>query len=190
MMHNGSIKKVQDIKVGDKIMGDDSTPRTILTLARGEETMYKVIPEQGDSYVVNESHILSLKCTQDTERYKKGDIIDMSVLDYLSLPKSYHGSSSPLQGFRVPIHFSEKKLEIEPYRFGYQSLHEKSSIPNKFKCNSRENRLQLLAGIIDSEGTIENNGYRIITKNENLLEDIIFLARSLGFAAYQKQQDK
>ena len=52
---------VQDIKVGDKIMGDDSKERNILSLARGRETMYKVIPTKGDSYIVNESHILSLK---------------------------------------------------------------------------------------------------------------------------------
>ena len=62
MMHDGTIKLVQDILVGDKLMGDDSTPRNVLSLARGRETMYKVIPTKGDSYTVNESHILSLKC--------------------------------------------------------------------------------------------------------------------------------
>ena len=61
LMYDGTVRKVEDIKVGELIMGDDSTPRTIISLARGRENMYKVIPTKGDFYVVNESHILSLK---------------------------------------------------------------------------------------------------------------------------------
>ena len=68
------------IKVGDKLMGDDSTPRTVLSLARGREMMYKVIPKKGDSYIVNESHILSLKSSTN-----HSNIIDISVKDYLTL---------------------------------------------------------------------------------------------------------
>ena len=53
IMFDGSIKKVQDIKVGDQLMGDDSTPRNVLSLARGREMMYDIIPSKGDSYTVN-----------------------------------------------------------------------------------------------------------------------------------------
>jgi len=60
LMYDGTIKLVQDIEVGDLIMGDDSTPRCVLTLARGKEMMYKVNTDIGD-YIVNQSHILSLK---------------------------------------------------------------------------------------------------------------------------------
>ena len=61
LMYDGSIKKVQHVKTGDTLMGDDSTPRTVLSLARGTEKLYKIEQEYGDSYVVNQSHILSLK---------------------------------------------------------------------------------------------------------------------------------
>lgn len=63
LMFDGSIKMVQDIEVGDMLMGDDSSPRTVLSLARGKETMYKIEQDDGDDYIVNESHILSLKMT-------------------------------------------------------------------------------------------------------------------------------
>ena len=33
------------ICIGDNIMGDDSTPRKVLSLASGKEQMYKVIPK-------------------------------------------------------------------------------------------------------------------------------------------------
>jgi regulator of RNase E activity RraB len=54
------IKKLNeiDIVVGDIIMGDDSTPRTILSLTNGKEMMYDIISNKGKIYTVNESHIL------------------------------------------------------------------------------------------------------------------------------------
>ena len=63
-------------------------------------------------------------------------------------------------------------------------------IPHDFKCNDRQIRLELLAGLIDSDGSLKANGYDIIQKNEKLLDDIIYLARSLGFAAYKKKCKK
>ncbi len=258
MMYDGSIKMVQDIIVGDKLMGDDSRPRNVLSLARGRETLYKVIPTKGDTYIVNESHILSLQCSSNKSRYPKGTKVDMSVTDYLALPKSFHGRAGPLLGYRVPVEFVEKQVDLEPYALGYwlgdgtkrnanittiekevieyfknycnrltlnfkqlsenrvgkkpityaisgkiinnkrtpnQFLHflqkhnliKNKHIPTIYKCNSRKNQLELLAGIIDSDGSYTKNGYDIIQKKEQLLDDIIFIARSLGFAAYKKK---
>ena len=59
LMYDGTIKMVQNIKVGDMIMGDDSTPRKILSTCTGKETLYRITPIKGDSWVCNESHILS-----------------------------------------------------------------------------------------------------------------------------------
>ena len=106
LMYDGTFKNVEDIIVGDVIMGDDSTPRRILSLARGSEMMYDVIPTKGDKYTVNESHILSLKITnigKDRltilgEKYHSGDIVDISVLDYLTVSKT---AKHVLKGFRV-----------------------------------------------------------------------------------------
>jgi hypothetical protein len=44
-------------------------------------------------------------------------------------------------------------------------------------------RLQILAGLLDTDGTASDGGFDIVQK-ENLADDICFLARSLGFAAY------
>ena len=65
LMYNGKIKKVENIVVGDVIMGDDSTPRNVLALGRGRDKMYRVTHDTGESYVVNSQHILSLKYTGD-----------------------------------------------------------------------------------------------------------------------------
>jgi hypothetical protein len=56
-------------------------------------------------------------------------------------------------------------------------------IPTEFLMNSREVRLALLAGIIDTDGSVSNEGKRvcIIQTKPDLSEQIISLARSLGF---------
>ena len=61
LMYDGTMKMVQDIVVGDVIMGDNSTPRNILALGRGQDEMYDIISKKGDKYTVNSEHILSLK---------------------------------------------------------------------------------------------------------------------------------
>ncbi len=61
LMYDGGIKKVQDINIGEYLMGDDSTPRKVLSLARGKDMMYDIIPVKGEKYTVNEEHILCLK---------------------------------------------------------------------------------------------------------------------------------
>ena len=63
-------------------------------------------------------------------------------------------------------------------------------IPDTYKFNSRENRLKLLAGLIDSDGYLSNNVYEFTLKSEILVNNIIFLVRSLGFFTYKKEVQK
>ena len=58
VMYDGALKKIQDIEVGDKVMGVDSTPRTVLQLHKGVAPMYKVRQSKGMTYEVNEGHLL------------------------------------------------------------------------------------------------------------------------------------
>jgi len=246
LMFDGSIKNVEDIKVGDKIMGDDSTPRIILSLARGREDMFDVIPVKGDKYTVNRSHILSL--TNCSNSYGGKGKRDISVDDYLKLTDS---NKNVLKGYRVKIEFKKRSTPIDPYFLGCWlgdgSSHEitisnpdkeiikylkdycergglkiKNSekrkgfcpvwritgfngrektllnnfkklnvfnnkhIPNVYKINDRKTRLELLAGLIDTDGHLFDNCYEIITKSEQLRDDILYLTRSLGFASSTK----
>jgi hypothetical protein len=59
-------------------------------------------------------------------------------------------------------------------------------IPEDYRMNSREVRLQLLAGLIDTDGYVGNDGKRIQISqaNHTLGKQIEFLARSLGFVVH------
>lgn len=63
LMFDGSIKMVQDVRLNDVLMGDDSTPRKVLSLASGYDEMFDIIPARAnaDKYTVNSVHILCLK---------------------------------------------------------------------------------------------------------------------------------
>ena len=63
-------------------------------------------------------------------------------------------------------------------------------IPDDFLYNSREVRLKILAGIIDTDGYMHDNTYEIAQKSDKIAEGIIFLARSLGFRATCKKKEK
>lgn len=54
-------------------------------------------------------------------------------------------------------------------------------IPNEYLYNTIDNRLKLLAGLIDTDGSLLRQTYEISQKNEKLSNDIIKLCRSLGF---------
>jgi hypothetical protein len=62
-------------------------------------------------------------------------------------------------------------------------------IPQVYKCNSRENRLKLLAGLLDSDGNLSNGSFEFTQKNEELMDDVIYLARSLGFSCYKSVKE-
>jgi polar amino acid transport system ATP-binding protein/sulfate transport system ATP-binding protein len=67
---------------------------------------------------------------------------------------------------------------------------ENKHVPLRYKANSREIRLELLAGIIDSDGSPKHGCYDFISKFLQLAVDVCYVARSLGFAAYMKPCEK
>lgn len=251
LMHDYSIKKVQDVKIGDLLMGPDGKPRKVVALGRGKEQSYRIIPNKGEAFCCNESHILSLKATGGAKMggYVKGSIINISVKDYLSRSKTFKHITKL---WWAPIEFEHKDLPVDPwvvgiwigdgtksgcakltkpdkdvqsglkewadkmgYYFDYRTDRTKNDsvkintqepwyggqhrsafrqikdicvvgdekrIPKTYLTASRDQRLELLAGLIDSDGYSNNGlGYEITTKYEGLSEDIMQLCRGLGF---------
>jgi replicative DNA helicase len=111
-MFDGSLKKVEDVVVGDAVMGPDSKPRTVLSLGRGREKMYEVRPVKGNSYFVNESHILSFVLSG--KRY--GDrVVNMSVSDFIKQNKRFKKHA---KGYKVAVSYPSTSVRIDPYILG------------------------------------------------------------------------
>jgi replicative DNA helicase len=247
LMHDGSLKNVEHVQVGDLLMGDDSTPRKVRSLARGREMMYWVHQNKGISYRVNESHILSLKRIRTEGPHKQGDVLNINVKQYADKGPKF---KSNYKGYKVEVEFDEKEVPLPPYFLGLwlgdstSSKNEISTtdeevvcyldelagdlqltlkkyrqdekqcprysisggytgnkgysltkelrnigvldnkhIPQEYLTNSIERRLELLAGLIDSDGhyLVQSNGLEISQKSKHLAEQIKFLCDTLGF---------
>jgi replicative DNA helicase len=64
-------------------------------------------------------------------------------------------------------------------------------ISSMYLLNTKQVRLDVLAGLIDTDGYLSKFACaQIMTKYDGLKEDILFLARSLGFAAYASKLTK
>ena len=249
-MYDGSLKAVEDVVIGDLLMGDDSTPRTVLELKGGFGKMFRVKGRTTD-YVVNEDHILVLRNYKYKHFKGRQEIQEITVRDFNALSdyrKQFY------QGIRVGVEYNPSPVPLDPYYIGMwlgdgnsgnatitnidreileylelfcknnnlnfaykeqQSILTKKTgshtnpviqklkkldliynkhIPEVYLHNSREVRLQVLAGLIDSDGWFDyrNKGesvtgntciYYFSNKNKGLAENVVELARSLGFSS-------
>jgi replicative DNA helicase len=111
LRYNGSLVKVEDVKVGDLLMGPDSKPRTVLGTTRGSGSLYEINPHRAEPWVCNEDHILTL-VTTDTDK-----IIDIPLTDYLKSSKTFkHRHKQFSTGVEFPP--LTKPLPIDPYFLG------------------------------------------------------------------------
>ncbi|MEW6193921.1 MAG: replicative DNA helicase [Bacteroidota bacterium] len=115
LMYNGTLKAVEDVCVGDLLMGDDSTPRKVLSLTHGKEMMYWVRQLHGIDYRVNESHILSLKRSRNEGSHTKGDVINIEIRDYLEQSPKW---KTNYKGYKTSVEFNYQDVPIDPYLLG------------------------------------------------------------------------
>lgn len=278
LMYDGSVKNVEDVVVGDLVMGNNSTPRKVLETHSFVDEVYEIRPVKGNSYFVNGKHILSLKSCLKTiqkrnDRPKKTrknlpfhrhpskvegmNLFNISVEDFLKQSNRFKYN---MKGWRVGVEWEKKEVKIDPYFLGiwlgdghkntsgitnvekpviahtrkiaakrrlnirttemdsffiysknnhcrwakkgiskntllndlyHYNLINNKHIPQDYKINDRETRLQLLAGIMDSDGHNHRcGGYDFVNKNKQLALDVVFLVRSLGLAAYMSRCKK
>lgn len=261
LMHDGTVKLVEDVNVGDQLMGPDSQPRNVLMLARGRQEMRRVVPIQGDPFVVNVDHKLSLKKMNEGKAglpCQVGRVETVCLRDY-ETQKPWYRHLRKLR--RVGIELPPQTLPVPPYIIGaligdgsyshsaqaclhtmdseirdewivyltsvgdswrvsnngskassyYATRHVggrgngtyinrqlralgmfgsncyNKTVPDIYKRGSREQRLELLAGLIDTDGHMTCSGYEISSASLKLAKDIAFVARSLGLAATLKE---
>lgn len=112
LRYDGTRVRVEDVRVGELLMGDDSTARVVRSLARGTADLYEIVPVNGDTFCVNGEHILVLVCSSGA---RAGEIIEVSVTDFLAWPSWKRGC---WKLFRVPVDYRERAVRIDPYWLG------------------------------------------------------------------------
>ena len=114
LMFDGSVKKVEDVVVGDQLMGPDSTPRNVLQLCRGQQQMVELTSNKGGPWVVNLDHKLVL-VRRDRGR-RDGEVIEVAAGDWLDWTDS---KKKKWRMFRTAVDFpAGEPLPMDPYVVG------------------------------------------------------------------------
>ena len=139
IMADGTKKMVQDIVVGDKIMGVNNQIRTVESLIQGNDRLFKIKQSRAESYVVNEGHILSLVYTASRKYrgFNKGDKVNISVHDFMKIPVNERRF---FKGYKSSYELSEKEFLIPPYILGLW-LGDGNSHSTRFSVNINETQL-------------------------------------------------
>ena len=256
-MFDGSVKRFDEVQAGDQVMGDDSTPRTVLEVHRGRGEMYKITPAQGDSWTCTGNHKLVLKRAFAPKKSwrRVGDIVEIEVQDFAKASiqfKRQHKQfcvgvdyaeqdvwldprilgiwlgDGHIHNSRICIPYHEIEVrnyvrdwaEVNGYHFNqpksgdpacpnYQIFENKEiktrknpffqfvkscleegekRIPSNYLVNSRKVRMELLAGLLDTDGHAAGTYFEFTTKYGGLKDDVVSLARSLGFRVSEKKR--
>lgn len=60
-MANGSLKNVEDVAIGDNVMGNNNEPKEVIRTTKGRAPLYRVNQTNAESYVVNGAHKLCVR---------------------------------------------------------------------------------------------------------------------------------
>ena len=269
IMFDGSLRRIEDVKTGELVMGPDSLPRTVLSTSRGIGPLYRVSQTSAMDYIVNENHILSLKKSgyskNDKGDYygkdKHGksmwekpngrygswpDITNIAVTDFIAKSAKWQSNFHGYRAGTLVFPESVEVQEIDPYflgvwlgdgtsrelritsmdpeileycnviadqwklavsatrkagqlaydiglartegktnklwqKFVALGLKNDKHIPFQYLVGKEVDRLALLAGIIDTDGTVHHNGYIVSSSIRELAVSIKRLADNLGF---------
>lgn len=238
-MFYGGIRPVEDISIGDILLGDDGGKRTVLALGSGVDQMYRVSQADGTSYTVNSEHILSVisggkvrdipiktAISRKTPMYGYNAIADYPYKDtmippyqlgiwlgdgHVNSPSITCGDNEVIEAWRDygisigmrPVEYTGEQNCIRlnlsrskgvKHNKVYDSLKilglvkdgvGYKHIPSQYLYNSIEVRKELLAGLIDTDGTVHKDQYDFVFKDSQLSESLFYLARSLGYRARQ-----
>jgi len=140
----------------------------------------------GDGSIINGIKITTMDDKIVEECVKQAAVFNVNCSKYNEKNKSntYRLHVDNYKNLKNPIIEELKKLDL----FGTK-CHNKF-IPIKYKVASAECRKNILAGLIDTDGSKNSNTFDFISKSKQLTDDATFIARSLGLRVSQKECKK
>lgn len=137
MMLDGTLRAVEDVKINEYLLGPDSTPRRVMAVTQGIGPLYRVDQAGGgQSYVVNNKHVLSLKKSHaegfrpsrskqgsgkviPTSRYpNESDIVNISIEEFLKKSSKWKSVFFGYKAGLVEFVSLPGNLPIDPYFLG------------------------------------------------------------------------
>ena len=201
------VRLLGDLKVGDFVFDRKGKPTKILgVFPQGKQKVYKVSFKDGRSSLCAGDHLWTFYNSKN-KRFTK------TTLEILNLGLT---NSSGFK-YRIPtngaVDYDQKQFDVDPYMMGvflgdgcclesYSKevviqYNGEKSIPSEYKFGSVEQRLRLIQGLFDTDGSISVSGdrfnIRFSTTSKKLVRDVQEILWSLGYestVSVDKRQDK
>jgi Hom_end-associated Hint/ATPase family associated with various cellular activities (AAA) len=179
IMFDLTLKQAKDVRVGDRLLGDDGTEREVLSTTSGREEMFEVHQELGDMYIVNKSHILTLRDFNDQENIidiPLTEVLEKGTSQFSPISAGYNGHLSVADANDMGLWFSSSISAKNKLEKKYQSF------PNDYLCWDIGSKMEFYSGLIDGSEIVQNSGKTInifIPKNQPYFS-ILRLLRSAG----------
>ena len=133
-----------------------------------------------------DSRFLGMWLGDGTSRSTEITTIDQEIKDYIDVTaKKYHCTVTLTKNVVPGQCIVDKTQRNNPVRSALRQLNvlNNKHIPDIYMKNSEYVRLEMLAGLLDTDGTIQDNVYDFTQKNTRLANEAMMLARSLGIYA-------
>lgn len=149
--------------------------KTCLEITNADKPILNWLESFATKY--NLTHTLKdIKTSRNTKRFK----IRCGQEGHIVLPSGPSTLERLVLDFTIPKNQNKRSLNSTISK----------TIPKWAITATKEQRLSLLAGIIDSDGYCDGKCFTITMGNKNLIENIKFLAGSLGLACYLNKEKK
>lgn len=107
---------------------------------------------------------------------RKGQIIPITVANYMTIPEEV---KKHYVCFRNKLNFEPKQILGDAYKLGFAMTN--GRIPSTYVFNTVQIRERLLSGLLDKFGYLIGEHVYMEVANQELINDIIFVCRSLGY---------
>ena len=111
LRYDGSAVAVEDVRVGDTLMGPDSKPRTVTATTAGHAPMYRIIPVKGDPWTCNGPHVLTVVDSVS------GVVTDVPLDEYLTWSKKRQAEAKLFQPEQIDF-APRREPALDPYVLG------------------------------------------------------------------------
>lgn len=181
--------KLRDLKVGDSLIGSNGNPIKVTNIfERGVIDTYKVTFTDDSFIECDGDHLFTFQ----TRFSKKNglNIWHTKSVKWIKKRLKHHKEKYYIPIVR-PVKFESKDVDIEPWLLGFSIATEgkielrdkkiKDSIPDDYKYNDINTRLNVLRGIVDGSGAIDKNNKIYVTVfSKQFARDIKEIVESLG----------
>lgn len=189
MTPTGSIK-MRDIKVGDTVLGFDGKPQSVVAIPyHGIDDCYRVTFSDGTYVDCNKEHLWTVYDRNYMQKLKTYSLRELIEMELRRKPSQSRCRIPMAEG----VDFEQQIISTNPYTMGFLLGSESSGdinvinadqnkfIPREYIYNSKEIRIEVLRGLFDKGGYVNEDGLiEIAFTSEQMVKDIQFIARSLG----------